>query len=254
MLTAQQLVVGFPQRTLVHNLSFSLEKGEAIAVLGANGCGKTTLFRTLLGLQPPLAGTVSLSTANGLQPLSHFDPEVRARQIAYVPQSSSHAVDFSVLEMVEMARTAQRAWYATADDNTRERAMAALEIVGISALNARRYNTLSGGERQLVLIARALATGATTILLDEPTASLDFANQFRIFDTITALKRQRYSVLFSTHQPEQARLLAARTLAIQRDGSTTIAATASLLTRPFIAALYGINESVLNRIKEESAI
>ena len=242
-IAAQALAIGYPRRTLARDISFALNAGEAIAVLGPNGSGKTTLFRTLLGLLPVIHGTVNI----GARAITAMAPADIARAVAYVPQAAGGAFDFSVVEMVEMARVAHLAWYALPGKHDRDCAMSALNVVGMAGFAARRYAELSGGERQLVLIARALATEAKTILLDEPTASLDFGNQLRVLDEIARLKAQGVAILFTTHHPEQALQLAERTLAIDRHGAACIGATRQMLTPAFVADLYGVSEAALAR-------
>ena len=249
-ISAQALAIGYPRRTLARDISFALSAGEALAVLGPNGSGKTTLFRTLLGLLPTIDGKVNI----GAHALHTLAPADIARAVAYVPQAAGGAFDFSVTEMVEMARAAHLAWYATPGKHDRECARAALAVVGMGAFAARRFFELSGGERQLVLIARALASEAKTILLDEPTASLDFGNQLRVLDEIARLKAQGVTILFTTHHPEQALQLAERTLAIDRQGVVSIGATRQMLTSAFLADLYGVSEETLARSSFKNAM
>ncbi len=247
-LTAASLAIGFPGRVLARDISFALQVGEVVAVLGRNGSGKTTLFRTLLGLLPAVAGEVQIGEHKVIDMASR---EV-ASAVAYVPQISASAFDFTVLEMVTMARVAHVAWYARPGKRDRDRAHEALHIVGMSAFASRRYIELSGGERQLVMIARALATEAQTILLDEPTASLDFGNQLLVLETLAMLKSGGFAILFTTHHPEQALRLAQRTMAIDRGGKVMIGETTTLLTREFVAGLYGVSVGALNQPTFES--
>ena len=240
MLTAHQLAIGYPKKIIASNISLQLNLGEAVAVIGPNGSGKTTLFRTLLGLLPALQGNVQL---NG-RSLVTLRPDEIARYVAYVPQVSASFFNFSVIEVVEMARAPHLAWYARPGAFDRKMSEQALDTLGILAFANRMFHALSGGEQQLVLIARALAAEAPTILLDEPTASLDFGNQFLILDAIAKLAEQGRSILFTTHNPEHALRVASRTLVISRHGKVEIAATDSILTSESLAALYGINIQV----------
>ncbi len=242
MLSAQNLRIGYVDRVLASNISFTLNDGEVIAILGPNGSGKTTLFRTLLGLTPALQGAALL---NG-RAISEFTPSAIARMVAYVPQVSASFANFSVIEVVLMARAAHLAWYASPGAKDRAVAANALAELNIGDFAEREFIELSGGERQLTMIARALASEAKILLMDEPTASLDFGNQFLILDEIAKLKARGVSVIFTTHHPDHALRIADRTLTITRDGQVQIDATQTLLSADSLTALYGISIDLTN--------
>jgi len=242
-LSTHRLAIGYPRRTIARDISFSVNVGEAIAILGPNGCGKTTLFRTLLSLSPAISGEVQL---NG-KSIHHMRANTIARHIAYIPQINGSTFDFSVIEVVEMARLTNIAWHASPSKHDTERAMEALDKVGMADFSHRRFGELSGGERQLTMIARSLASDATIILMDEPTASLDFGNQLRVRDTINTLKTQDISVLFTTHHPDEALQCATRTIAIDKHGRAHLGETKTLLTTEFVAELYGVSVGDLVR-------
>jgi iron complex transport system ATP-binding protein len=237
MLAARELAIGYPRRELAKDISFTLNAGEAIAILGPNGSGKTTLFRTLLGLLPARAGEVTL---NG-RPIAALGPAKIARAMAHVPQATTGFFNFSVIEVVEMARAAHLRWYAQPGAKDRAIAEQALCDLNIADFAGREFAELSGGERQLVMIARALAAEAPILLLDEPTASLDYGNQFMILDEIARLKLRGATILFTTHDPNQAMRIADRTLTISREGRVQMGATREVLTRDSLASLYGID-------------
>lgn len=241
MLSALALAIGYPQRLLAGDISFDLQPGEAIAILGPNGSGKTTLFRTLLGLLPARAGEVRL----GEQSLGSLSPAEIARHIAYVPQAANGFFNFSVIEVVKMARAAHLPWYAQPGARDHALAIDALAELNIAAFANRDFAELSGGERQLVMIARALASEARILLLDEPTASLDYGNQFLILDEIARLKARGVAILFTTHDPNQAMRIADRTLTITRQGVVNIGATRDIVTRDSLAELYAIDVQLL---------
>ena len=199
-LVASLLEIGFARRSVGRDITLSLEPGRVTCLLGPNGSGKTTLLRTLLGLLPPLAGSLSLDgRALGSWPASE-----RARRVAYVPQSSESHFEFSALEMVEMGRAAHRRTFEPPRAGDRAIAQRSLARLGIAQLAGRPMQRLSGGERQLVLVARALATEAAYLLLDEPTAHLDFGNQARVLEELARLAAAGHGVLFSTHAPDHA--------------------------------------------------
>src|SRR5687767_5670504 len=169
MLEARSLAFGFPGRTIGRDVGFGLGEGEVMCVLGPNGGGKTTLFRTLLGLLPPHGGEILL---DGKPLSSHTRAEV-ARRIGYVPQGHAGYFAYSVKEMVLMGRTAHLGAFATPGRRDHEVADRALEALGIAPLANKPVTEVSGGERQLAIVARALAQEPALLVMDEPTASLD---------------------------------------------------------------------------------
>jgi ABC-type branched-subunit amino acid transport system ATPase component len=163
-IAARGLAFGYPRRVVGRDLDLALEAGEVLCVLGPNGAGKTTLFRTLLGLLPALEGRVLIDGED----LAAMPREAVARAVAYVPQSSAMAFDFTLEEIVVMGRSAHLGPFAAPGRRDLEIAHAALDRLGIAALADRPFGEVSGGERQLALIARALATEARAIVMDDP--------------------------------------------------------------------------------------
>lgn len=234
-LEARGLATGYPGRPVGEGLDFALAPGRALALLGPNGGGKTTLLKTLLGLIPPLAGEVRLDG----RPLAAIPVAERARRVAYVPQVHTGTFGFSVAEVVLMGRTAHHGAFSRPSRRDEAAAAAALERLGVAHLAARPYTLVSGGERQLALIARALAQEPRIVVLDEPTASLDFGNQGRVLREMRALAASGLAVLFTTHDPNQA-LRHADDVATLRDGRLVDLGPAdAVLTRPRLEELYG---------------
>jgi len=213
LLVARGLAVGHPGRPVGRDIDLSLREGEVLALLGPNGGGKTTLLRTLLGLLPPQGGTVALLD----RALSSWSAPARAKQLAYVPQGQASTFGFTALQMVLLGRTAHLGLLARPGARDHAVARDALSRLGVGHLADRSVHRMSGGERQLVLIARALAQEPRAVLLDEPTASLDFGNQGVVLDAMRALAVQGLAVLFTTHDPNHARRVADRALLL-RDG------------------------------------
>ena len=196
----RDLTIGYPDHTVGRGLDVALSTGEVLALLGPNGGGKTTLLKTLLGLLKPKAGEVRL----GDKPLDEYTVRERARVIAYVPQVHIGTFAFTVETVVLMGRTAHGNLFSRPTTHDRTVAHSVLERFGISGLANRPYTMISGGERQLVLLARALAQEPRFIVLDEPTASLDFGNQGKVMNEIRALAKSGHGVLFTTHDPNHA--------------------------------------------------
>ena len=234
-LAARALDYGYRDRRVGRGLDLELRAGEVACLLGPNGSGKSTLMRTLLGLQRPLAGEVVLDG----RPLASWRGRERAARLAYVPQAAESHFDFTLLEIAQMARTAHRGVFSAPGARDRDAARAALGRVGLAHLAGRPIHGVSGGERQLALIARALATQATHVLMDEPTANLDFGNQGRVLDEIARLRGAGTAVLFSTHHPEHALRIADRAFLL-KDGRLEASGPArEAVTTDSLTALYG---------------
>ena len=230
----RDLTIGYPDHTVGRGLDVALSTGEVLALLGPNGGGKTTLLKTLLGLLKPKAGEVRL----GDKPLDEYTVRERARVIAYVPQVHIGTFAFTVETVVLMGRTAHGNLFSRPTTHDRTVAHSVLERFGISGLANRPYTMISGGERQLVLLARALAQEPRFIVLDEPTASLDFGNQGKVMNEIRALAKSGHGVLFTTHDPNHA-LRAADRAYLLRDGARIAdGPAATVLNREQLRALY----------------
>jgi iron complex transport system ATP-binding protein len=229
------LSIGYRDRVVGRALDVSLRQGEVLALLGPNGSGKTTLLKTLLGILAPLAGAALIDG----KPIASYAASERARRIAYVPQSHVPSFAFTVETVVLMGRTAHSSLFSAPSAADRLVANRALERFGIAALKTRPYTMLSGGERQLVLLARALAQEPQFIVLDEPTASLDFGNQGKVMSEIRALAASGHGILFTTHDPNHA-LRAADRAFLMRDGQRLAEGRVrEVLTRARLQALYG---------------
>jgi iron complex transport system ATP-binding protein len=239
-LEARALGYGYPHRPVGRGLDLSLGAGEVLCVLGPNGGGKTTLFRTLLGLLPAQAGEILLDG----QALVQFPRPEIARRMGYVPQGQAAQFAFTVREAVLMGRTAHVGLFAAPGASDREAAGRAIVALGIEALAERAVTELSGGERQLAMIARALAQGARLLVLDEPTASLDFGNQVRVLREIRRLAAQGYAVIFATHDPGQAFLAASRVLLLAHGGMLRQGAPQEIITPENLQAVYGVQVRV----------
>jgi iron complex transport system ATP-binding protein len=233
-LSGHALSIGYPDHVVGHDLDVALQQGEVLALLGPNGCGKTTLLRTLLGLLPPKAGEVRLgdSTLDGLS------LRERAQKIAYVPQSHVATFAFPVETVVLMGRTAHGGLFSRPSAHDRRVAAQSLDRLGIAALAQRPYTMISGGERQLVLLARALAQEPQFVVLDEPTASLDFGNQGKVMREIRALAASGHGVLFTTHDPNHARRAADRAFLMRAGERLAEGPVADVLTRERLEELY----------------
>ena len=238
---ARSLAVGYGARRVGTDISLAISPGEVLCLLGPNGSGKTTLFKTLLGLLPPLSGEVRVLG----EPVSGWTRAAFARHVGYVPQTHAGIFPFTVVDIVLMGRCARVGSFTTPSRRDREVATRCLEILGIAHLGTRTYTTISGGERQLALIARALAQEPVLLVMDEPTASLDFGNQIRVLEHISRLRSQGIAVLMSTHQPEHALRVADRIALFAPGGMAGIGAPREMATSENLAKLYGVAASAI---------
>ena len=202
-----------PGRDVLRDISFSVKQGDILCLLGPNGTGKTTLLRCLLGLSPARGGSVTLDG----QPLDRLSHQARAKQLAYVPQSTTLAFPYEAREVVLMGRVPHLPPGASYRKEDRQAVTEAMEQLQISHLARRQFQELSGGERQMVLVARALAQKARYLVMDEPTANLDYSNQVKILGVVDRLSRAGYGILMTSHYPDHAFLVCTKAV-LMRDG------------------------------------
>lgn len=241
MLTVQQLSCGHGQRTVLKDLSFQLHSGDLMCLLGPNGVGKTTLFKTLLGLLPAHAGQVVL---NG-KPKQYWSRKRFAQWVGYVPQAHTPPFAFPVRDVVAMGRVAHLGLFSTPKAVDWAVAEQALESLGIQHLRSVPYTEISGGERQLVLIARALAQQPKILVMDEPTSNLDYGNQLRVLAHVREIaKAHNIGVLLTTHYPNHALLYATRVLALERNGQYRLGYPESVVTEDYLKDTYQVEVEI----------
>lgn len=225
---------------VLQNVSFSARGGEVIALLGPNGVGKSTLFRCLLGFLKPQRGEVRIDG----KALSDFSRRALAREIAYIPQSYSPTFNYTVRESVLMGVTAKLGALEGPTAVQQALVMRTLSQLGIAHLAERGSRKISGGERQLMLIARALVQNARVLIMDEPTANLDYGNSYHVMERVAQLGKDGYTVIFSSHDPNQAFRHATRVLALKDGSILADGPSAQVLTEPVLSTLYGIPVAV----------
>ena len=241
MLAVDSLAFGYPHHTVGRGVSFALDAGEVMCILGPNGSGKTTLLRTLLGLLPLREGKIRFNGEN-LHSLPRRDV---ARIAGYVPQAHQPYFAYSVRDMVLMGRSAHLGTFSMPGTHDREVAARVLESLGISQLADRPVTEISAGERQLALVARALAQEPRLLVMDEPTASLDFGNQVRVLERIAALAAGGISILFSTHDPDHAFLAAQRALLLAEGRVLALGAPREVIRADTLQRLYHVAVQVV---------
>lgn len=237
ILLADKVAFSYGRHRVLEDITLKIEPGELLALLGVNGAGKSTLMRVLLGFEAPQNGSLTLG---GRQVSAYTRPDL-ARRIAYVPQAHTAPFPYSVREVVQLGRIAHSGFMKPPSPRDREVVEETLALLGIAHLAERAYTTLSGGERQLTLIARALTQEARLLILDEPTSALDYGNQIRLLDQLRRLTDAGYGILFTTHQPEHVLMVADR-VALLMDGRIAANGTPPEVLNPeSLKRLYGVD-------------
>ena len=236
MLAVENLAIGYPGHPVGSGIRLAAGPGDVVCLLGPNGAGKTTLFKTILGLLPDQGGRVLV----GGVPLNTLKRSEVAKRVAYVPQAHTAPFAFTVQEVVLMGRTARLGAFEQPGPHDREVALAALERLGIADLAGADYTRLSGGQRQLVLIARALAQETRILVMDEPTASLDFGNQALVISEIAGLAAGGLTVILSTHDPDHAFAIGTFVALLHKGGIQTAGPPLEALTDTLLSEVYGV--------------
>lgn len=246
----KNLSFSYGNRPVLHDISFSVPKGEFLSILGPNGVGKSTLFRCMLGLLSGYTGSVLVDGVDART----FSTREAAKHIAYIPQSSRSIFNYSVFDIVLMGRTSGLATFRSPGKADKALCYWAMEKVGITHLQERCFHRLSGGEQQLVLIARALVQKAPILMLDEPTANLDFGNQLLVLEQARILAREGYTVIQTTHHPEQSYMFSDRILAIQNGRVLVEGKPKEVLTQDTLRSLYGVDVDVVSLYEDKARI
>ena len=243
----RNLSFSYGEHKVLNNISFCVNSGEFLSILGPNGVGKSTLFRCILGLIRDYAGKILLE-ARDIRLLSTRE---MSQLVAYIPQSSSSAFNYSVFDIVLMGTTSTLSTFSTPRKQERERVEWAMAKMGISYLEQRCFHRISGGERQLVMIARALVQQAPILMLDEPTASLDFGNQIHVLSQVKALTTEGYTVIQTTHDPQHTYMFSDRVLALKDGGVLTEGSPKNVMDKALISTLYGVEVEVTSLFKDQ---
>ncbi len=236
------LSFSYDQRIVLNHIDFSAEKSQFLSILGPNGVGKSTLFRCILGLLSGYNGEILLDDEN----IRKLSAREMAKRIAYIPQIYYPSFNYSVFDMVLMGTTQQISVMASPGKKQIQRAEQALQRLGIEHLRDRGFTKISGGERQLTVIARALAQDAHILILDEPTASLDFGNQIKVLTQIKSLAEEGYTIIQSTHNPDQTFQFSDRVLILKEGNVLAYGRPSEIISRQIIQELYDVEIDVLS--------
>ncbi|HHX67922.1 MAG: ABC transporter ATP-binding protein [Miniphocaeibacter sp.] len=250
MLEIRNLSFAYNEKLVLDNISFKVEEGSVLGILGKNGAGKTTLFKIIFGMLNIKSGEVLV---NGIE-INKLNPLERARLIAYIPQSHYPTFNHKVLNVVEMGANTRANKFTGVSKEEKNNALEKLKLLGISHLANRGYKEISGGERQLVLIARALMQDARVLVMDEPTSNLDYGNQILILNKSKELAKLGYTVIQSTHHPQFSYMFFDEVLVLHNRKILVKGNPREILTEEILSKIYKINlhiEKMKYRGREE---
>lgn len=225
------------ERDVLCGASLKLHKGEILCILGPNGAGKTTLLSCMAGLLRPVSGTVRLCGRD----LSEMSEREIAKLTGFVPQMHVPTFDYKVIDFVLMGRAPHTGIFSRPSADEEQRCRDVLENMGLGHIADKSYLDISGGERQQLLIARAIIQSPEAILFDEPTAHLDYGNQHRTLSRIKQMASEGYSVVITTHNPDHALLLGDSAAIVGKDGSVVQGSSSEILTEERLSEVYGMD-------------
>ncbi|WP_018153758.1 ABC transporter ATP-binding protein, partial [Methanothermococcus thermolithotrophicus] len=236
MIEIKNLHFGYDEKhDILRGVSFKVEKGELCAIFGPNGAGKSTLFKCMIGFLKPKKGGVSIGERNILK----MPVEDIAKLIAYVPQEHKPPFPYLVKEVVLMGRTPHLGGIFGPKKKDVEKALEAMDVIGISHLADRPYTDLSGGQRQLVLLARALTQETKAMILDEPTSALDFRNQLKIWSMLKKLTKRGMPIVVSVHDPNHMMWFCDKVVVLHDKKIIASGEPRNVLTKEVLKTLYG---------------
>ncbi len=242
LLKLDQVYGGYGNVDIVKNVSCHADKGEILSLIGPNGSGKTTLFRLILGSIPLSSGNIYIDDQN----TKNLSTKKLANLIAYIPQYHTPIFSYSVLDIVIMGRASHFSAFENPGNADREAALAALEKVNALHLADKKYTTLSGGQRQLILIARAICQSAKIFVMDEPAANLDYANQQLLMDVIIDLAGKGYCIIMATHSPEQPLYYGSKVLMLKNGHVAGFGSPQETINSDNLQAIYDIEMDVFH--------
>lgn len=238
----KDLCFSYGETQILKHVDFKAYEGQLVALIGPNGAGKSTFFKCILKFLKDYDGQILLEGED----MKHMSRQQIAKKIAYIPQTTVPVFNYTVLDIVLMGLTGELRLLETPKEKHIAKAEKVLKDLGISHLRDRGFGRISGGERQLVLLARAIIQDAKLLIMDEPTANLDYGNQFRVMERIRGLVEEGYTVIISTHNPEHALLFAEKAFVLQ-DGEVRAAGPSKqVLTEELMRQIYDLEVRLID--------
>lgn len=247
-LAIENAACGYSGTAIVENVSFEIESGAILCLLGPNGVGKTTFFKSVLGFLPLIDGTIEIDGES----IRSWSYKRIAQVVGYVPQAHVPPFPFSVLDVVVMGRVAHLGLTASPSRGDVAIAQDIMEQLGIAHLRDRVYTEISGGERQMVLIARALTQNPKILIMDEPTSNLDFGNQIRVLTEIKKLAQRGLAIVMTSHFPDHAFLCSSAVGLFRRGAAFMVGSVEEMITEENLESAYGVNVRILS-FRDEKA-
>lgn len=250
ILDVNNVTCGYGSKPIVEGISLEVKNGEILCILGPNGVGKTTFFKTILGFLKLQKGEILLNGQN----IDKWSRKELAKAVGYVPQAHTPPFPYSVMDTVIMGRTAHIGTFSVPSDKDIEIAEQSIERLNIGYLKNKIYTEISGGERQLVLIARALTQQPEILVMDEPTSNLDFGNQIRVLEQISMLAESGLAVIMTSHFPDHAFLCSTKVALMQREHSFIVGGVDEVVTEANLNSAYGIRVKIIETEIENGQI
>lgn len=249
-LKIKNLYCGYSKKTVLNDVNFSLKTGEAICLLGPNGIGKTTIFKTILGFIPTVSGTIEIDGDN----IAKYSVSQTATHIAYVPQAKGYTYQYTVLDMLLMGRSIHIGKFSSPSNKDIYIAETVLKEMDLWKYRNCFYNELSGGEQQIILIARAVVQDTDFILMDEPASNLDFSNESKLLELVNKLKKNGKGVLMTSHTPSHAFLCCEKAILLGIDRTMRFGTVDDVITTKNLTEAYGVPVAVLTETMEDKTL
>lgn len=234
--------LGYGKKKIIVDLNFEIRDNNSICLLGKNGIGKTTIFKSLLGFINLIEGEILVDGKS----IRNMGSKERAKNFSYVPQAKSFSYQFTVEEIIMMGRALHIKQYSEPSGNDYKRVHEVMELLDIVDKKDNKYSELSGGEQQIVLIARAIVQDAKFIIMDEPSSNLDFSNQKKLLNVINKLRNLNIGILMSTHNPEHAFICCEYALLIFKDKTYKFGSVNEIINEKNLKDAYGVDIGVVS--------